>query len=485
VSREATAREWWIAAGAVTVVALAARLIVEPLPANWYTDAMGGAPRFGVGASALIDALRTLGATSDVALFRAYAVIGACAPALLLSILHSRAVSFRVAAISAASLALWPLHIRLSASSSEHVLSSTLTLLALAAWLRGGALCGIAILAACGAAATRVDAWPLLGAIPFWDLLRDKDERRNDGAKVAAIVFWALWIVMGVILVNGVVLPSHEPMPSIAARAANAAGFVLALGVLAFRPPFWLGPAVFVLANVGAVSLARRRPRLAITMLAWLLVAPLAIARAPVDSINVRYYVAVLPIVLIACAEGIDRVVRRSRRQAVPILVAAGALTLVSSWIAFSFRYTFQDEYVFLRHALASVPSSCTVAQLPVRDQRFGRDLDCCLDAPRSTLTLAFPSLSFVTIPEGKLPDADCIAYYETAACSMRDTDEVEKRYRPALVYLRETCPRLSGEGGLGELATAKVAPHAIGDLFSGGPAPTVTLRLRDATGQR
>src|SRR5205085_2415963 len=80
-----------------------------------------------------------------------------------------------------------------------------------------------------------------------------------------------------------------------------------------------------------------------------------------------------------------------------PHWMSPAASVLVPAVPAYRYRYTFQDEYRFLRRQLAAaaLPEGGAVFQVRVRDQAFERDLDCCLDAPRSPLVIAHKSLRF------------------------------------------------------------------------------------------
>jgi hypothetical protein len=113
------------------------------------------------------------------------------------------------------------------------------------------------------------------------------------------------------------------------------------------------------------------------------------------------------------------------------------------------------------------------VWQLPVRQPGFVRDLDCCLDAQRSPLALAWPGLRLRALPvEDGAPDAawpppGCAAYYQGAACDARVAAGATDA--PSLGRLAAQCRRARGAGQLEPVAEATVSPESTGDLF---PAP-------------
>jgi hypothetical protein len=145
---------------------------------------------------------------------------------------------------------------------------------------------------------------------------------------------------------------------------------------------------------------------------------------------------------------------------------------------ALRYRYAFQDEQAWLHRTLADLPRGCTVYSLPVRRSAFGLDLDGSLDLPRSTLVLAHPELSFVTLrdaPSDQEPRDACAVYYETSACSIRPTAEVRARFRAALDWYGSECPAMRARVGP-EIASGDVSAAATNDLF-GGARPRVSLR--------
>jgi len=103
-------------------------------------------------------------------------------------------------------------------------------------------------------------------------------------------------------------------------------------------------------------------------------------------------------------------------------LVVLGSWTAVASRSAYATRYAFQDEYSFARTALRALPPDCDVYQVPVRADPLPRDLDCCLDLPRSPVVLEFPRLRFQPMPpdaHAMLSGSGCVAYFEGIGCEI------------------------------------------------------------------
>src|SRR5207249_1901276 len=127
-------------------------------------------------------------------------------------------LSLAAVSVTVLLFALAPLHVRIAASGSEHVLSSTLTIAVLLAWTRGvqrrrRTLLVLALLLVPFVALTRPDAWPALAMVPLWSLLRPRgqDDRRRE--IYLALGYAALWAAVGAIVYVAVVVPAHHPGP--------------------------------------------------------------------------------------------------------------------------------------------------------------------------------------------------------------------------------------------------------------------------------
>jgi hypothetical protein len=177
-------------------------------------------------------------------------------------------------------------------------------------------------------------------------------------------------------------------------------------------------------------------------------------------------------------------------RLGTALALAAAVVVWLESRAAYGYEYAFQQEYRFLRRSLAEVEPGCRVIQLPIRVDAFQRDLDCCLDAPRSPLTIAFPRLKFRALQVG--PDLappslrsagdQCVLYYEGSNCALQATREAQPRHPVALRFYRVACAQMRQQVPLSQLAEAQVQPHATEDVLGQGPHSVRLYRVGDAT---
>lgn len=502
-------RRWLLLGTAAFLLALLLRLSVRPSLANWYTimlpasGAMDG--RFGPGGLVLQRALSLVLPWTDRTLFTANAVIGSFAVAVAVGIARERRMPLAAAGALAVFFALAPLHVRISASPSEHVLASTLALVALWLWLRAQRLDsslqgGLALLLLGGAVLTRAEIWIQLAAIGLWGVLRDPEERALDtrGRRRFALVFAAVWMLVGVYAYFAIVVPSQHPGPDLRG-IENAAGQLLAqYWHVAFSQPRWVSPLAVLLALPGTVFLFVRRRWLLLGIALFLALAFVPLGRDLQHDglLGARYFLATLPVFLMlpacglyACGRGIAGVLRRLPRlprlagvtrvqQAVTALlllvVGLGDWSLSKS--AYRARYTFQDEYDFLRGALARVPDGCTVTSVPIRSKRYHRDLDCCLEMDLSPLSIVYPHLHFASLDKpGEIDGPGCRYYYESSVCSIDlPRAEISAVDRPAIRIIRREC-RQARTAPLSLLAGTRVSPRSTNGYFD-GHAPEVRL---------
>ena len=524
----ATAPAWVLLAA--FAVALVARLLVEAAPSNWYAEVLPpeGLPenmRFGPGTYVVQTVLRALLPWTDTTLQLFHILLGALAVPLFLGALRVRALDLGTALALGALLALAPLHVRASASPNEHVLASTLALAALWAFVvsqqRRDPWLGLAsmALAAC-AVCTRADAWPALGAIPLWSLWRDREapQQVDEGLLAAArsrrlgtwawsAAFWAVWAGVGTLAYFYIVVPSNHPAPTVDDVLLALRDLFPQYPWLAFRWPHWFAPIAVMLAVPGLVGLLLRRPRLLACVVVTLVFTfvPLGRTLGRDELLGARYFLASLPVVLLLAAYGSTVVLelvwsgcrRLWRSRALPLTVPrwavlawsvalAGGLT-ASGWPAFQVTYTFQDEYRFLRKALAALPAGCQVLELPLRDaQAFDRDLDCCLDLARSPLRIAFPKLVFATLDPVTGPppiegSAACRSYYEGPACSMRRAPDLALTRGRAHDAFTRRCADARRLGVLELLAQDTMSGRSTNDLFEGHRVPARLWRVSPA----
>ena len=147
----------------------------------------------------------------------------------------------------------------------------------------------------------------------------------------------------------------------------------------------------------------------------------------------------------------------------------------------YRYRYTYQEEYRFLRAALASAPRPCRVYHLAVDDDPVYRaDPDCCLSPRRSLLTLALPGVDFEPLgvedrPGFPIAGEPCAYYFESAICSYGPTVHTESRNPGVSAKLRDACDRFAHDPRLDPAATVTVPAHATWPFFAGDE---VRLRL-------
>jgi len=500
----------WLWVGGVTfTAALVARLLVEAGPANWYSEvgeaASVGSTRFGPSAAAFRSLLMLVFPGSDRALFATNAVLGAITVPVCLVLLWAVGIDERAALATGLLLAVSPLHVRVSASGSAHVLSSTLCMLALAISILGVRVRRwLLILAGCmivpAACFTRADACTQLVAAPVWMVLawrrdgphREPDARTRWGAAAAWTVAWcgsalSVWWF--------VVRASNHPLPETAGMRLAVLRLFAQYPAVALQAPGWVPIGSVTLATVGAAYLLWGRRRL-LACLVLTLGTCFALLGRNLERdglVGARYFLLTIPVYLVAAGYGLVAILELGARAvrrlgAGPKLVGgllgwpgaaagAGLFTLgvvTESRSAYAYRYAFQVEYSLLRSWLAELPDNCTVFQLPTRVPEFERDLDCCLDLPRSSLAAAYPRLHLRELPEETITIASfqsaesdgCIAYYEGSTCALYPTSEATQRHAKALAHFRDHCENARHRLTLTALDSGYVPPHATNDVF-------------------
>lgn len=452
---------------AAFAVALALRLATPLGPSNWHTHLYIGDnfARFGPGTWVVQAGLWSLFSPSDVVLGRAYAVIGALSVPLLYAILRSAKASVTVATSVAVFWALSPVHIRISASFSEHVLSSTLTFLLLLVALRRGAYAlAFSALLICAIGLCRFDAWPQLAMVPVWIALLDaRDEPRSWPSRLlTAWPYFAVWIFCGIVIKQIFLREGlSHPMPTPSEMLAEFLGltrWVSHYFEVAIESPHWFSPVAALSMIPGAIWMARKRPLFLVALVASLLISFVPLARTPGELVTSRYFLPALALLLIPAAYGLEWLLVRTKLEnpwPVRGLVYLGALAL--SVPALSYRYTFQDEYQFLHRELARLSPTCTVVTLPVRHSSMPRDLDCCMALPNSSLGLAFPRMNLIELEDQdeRFDDlgTECVVYYENPICNLDPGPEWENMLDETKAIFRERCARIRASHRLEPIA--------------------------------
>ncbi|MBI4953302.1 MAG: hypothetical protein HY908_14820 [Myxococcales bacterium] len=492
----------WLAVAAGTfAVGLVARWLVEPAPANWYgaflpTDGWGER-RFGSGAAVLQAAVRTFAPATPEVGFGLFRVVGALAVPLGVVLVRRLGGSLAAGTLAGILLALGPIPVRLSASSSEHVVCATLALAAWVTWLGtasspsavprvlAGVLCWLAAL-------TRIDCVPQLALIPLWTLL-GAPGRGGAWLPLGRRLRDAGWLVAGLlgIALHGwltIVRPSHHPGPELAGIRRTLGVLFEQFWLAAREPPHWLTPTCFTLVVLGSFALfVLRRWRTLAALLASLVLVfvPLGRNLSHDGLAGARYFVLLVPLLAIvsgAAVELVERSVpaRHRRRVAVVGLAGIAALEGVTAQPGWRHESTFQAEHRFLARALrAHAPEldGCTLWFVRPRQTTGEADLDCCLWPASSPLALVAPGLALRPMPLDRDPDdgAGCHLYYEGSVCNL---DPARIGHSPrALARIDDQCERLRQRAGERQLADEEVTDVTLGPSFRGRPWLRLTAR--------
>jgi hypothetical protein len=497
----------WVVTGAMGfAAALAVRAALPFSLGNWYSEVMpvSGPPpwmRFGPGYFALQSLLRDAGIWSPRTLVVSQLLLGAAAVPLLLGVL--RLLRFGLAASAAALVLLIfaPFHARLSATPSEHVLAATACLGFLFCWLRAAGTgdrlhFAAAVLLFPAVCATRVDMTVQAAAVLPWPLLTDRAERDPAARRRLR---WRMLAALGVVAVTtvwivywNIFLPSRHPASDWAGFAYALRNFLPQFWLLATIDPGWISLSSVLLAIPGALAMAVRRPWLFLRIAGTLLVAFVALGRSFVhdELVGARYFLFTIPMFLIASGYGFGTGLAVLPPRLRPVVAAAGlaGLTLwtgLAARSAYAARYAFQDEYDFARGALAQLAAGCVVYAVPVRADDLPRDVDCCLDLPRSPLVLDLPQLRLMELPDtldAIFANAACVAYYESIACEITADgghipgNELAER---AAAYFRRRCGDVREHGRLELLAEGPTSPRTTEGFFGGKPPHARLYRWR------
>lgn len=475
----------WLLA-VMSVLALVLRFGVVASLGNWYGGFLPttngaasqdlGELRFGASSAVLQMLVRAVAPWTAEVAFGLVRFIGALAVPLVMLLVRRLGGSISASVIAGVLLAFAPIAVRLSASSSEHVLAGTLALGAWAVWLRSAsepswvprALAFVLIVLA---VLTRVDCWPQLSLIPLWTLLaKPRGERGERWRPLAqrlldALGFWVAWAALGAYAWFHVVVPSNHPGPDPAGVQATIRVLFSQLWVAASEPPHWLSPVCFALLLSGVLVLAvsRRLGVLAAALLSLAVIfVPLGRNLTHDGLTGARYFVLALPLVVVIAGQtgdAIERAVAKlhmDRRR--PALIGGALLLALLEGLAarpgWRHEYTFQAEYLYLAQELTALEESrgaldgCTLWFVAPRQATGEPDLDCCLAPDRSPLTLVAPGVHLRPFPNAREPDdrEGCHLYYYGAVCSV--DPELAPRAPEALARVRAQCDALRTRGG-------------------------------------
>jgi hypothetical protein len=500
-AHDALARAWRRLALLGFGVGLLARFAVEPSLGNWYGAFLPvegwGDQRFGATAALVQASVRALLPWTVELAFGLFRVVGALAVPLTILLVRRLGGSLAAAAIAGLLIALEPIPVRLSASSSEHVIAASL---ALAAWLcwqttaseRGWAPRVLALALAGLAVLTRVDCLPQLLVLPVMTLVGQPlvepaawlPLRRR---LVDALAFMLGLAAIGVFAWLRVVLPSNHPGPNAAGITDTIDLLFVQFWVIAAAPPHWLTWSGLVIAALGCVALvALERARLlaAIGLALPLMFVPLGRNLAHDGLTGARYFVLLMPLLGVLAAASVEWItcwIPSERRRAVGLAGALGfaGVELLAARSGWRHEYTFQAEYRVLAAALAergAALEGCTLWFVRPRQPTGEPDLDCCLWPASSPLQLVAPGLRMRPMPSGREPsDADgCQLYYEGSVCAL--APELVDQSPQASARILEQCEALRRREGELVVETG-VTDQTLNPRFRG--RPWIRLRAR------
>lgn len=483
----------WLALGLSAFAgALALRIALPFSLGNWYSEVLpaSGPPpwmRFGPGFFALQSLLRDAGIWNARTLAWSQMLLGAAAAPLFVALLRELRVGLSGSAAAVVLLILAPFHARLSATTSEHVLASTLCLVLLLAWMRAARRRDLMWLAAAlllfpAVCATRVDMSVQAALVLPWPLLRDAIERR-DGRHTN----WWVVVIMTLVATTAlfatyqlIALPSQHPIPDREWFRFALRYFIPQFWWLSTTDPGWISLSSVLLAGIGLVAMTVQRPLLFVRVATTLAVAFIVSGHTFMhdELVGARYFLFLIPVFLIASGYGFGAllaIVPRDRR----VGAATAALLVLAAWTAlagrgaYAARYAFQDEYSFARTALAQLPSGCSVYQERIRADALPGDLDCCLDLARSPLVLDFPALRFLDLPDHRdaiFSESPCTAYYEGVACAIvpGPPDRSGHQFaQEAAAYFQPRCAAVHRRGRLTPVAEIATSSRTTRGLFA------------------
>lgn len=477
-------RPWLALAGALFILGLLARFAVTPAPANWYGAFLPrtgpGDLRFGAGAAVLQSAFRSLVPwTADTA-FALFRLVGGLSVPLVVLLVRRLGGSLFPAALAGLLLAFAPISVRLSASSSEHILAATLALAAWVTWLRAATDPSwqprlLAVVLAALAALTRIDCLPQLLLMPLSTLLLPLPDPPPARRRILDTAFFlAALTLLGLHGYLDIVRPSHHPGPELHGVLQTFRRLFSQFWAVTVTPPHWLTPTSFLLATLGLAAASALRQWRVLTFIA----ASLALIFLPLgrnlvhDGLTgARYFVLLAPLLAISHLPFTLWLTARwpaPRRPAILALTLIAALDLATAQPAWHHETTFQAEHRILFKTLADPHfNDCTLWYVRPRQPTREPDLDCCLSPEQSPLALQFPNIRFAEArPDRPLDDATgCNLYYEGAICSLD----------PALA---PAAPQAAADI---LAACARLRPDAHELLRTTVPRDTITPRSRDA----
>jgi hypothetical protein len=302
-------------------LALTVRLTLPHVPTNWYSEVLPatGPPtwmRFGPGSFAWQALVRRVAPWNETTLYFSQSLLGSLAIPLFVLVLRELAVGWRAAAATAILFALSPFHARISASSSEHVLASTLTIAQLAAWLAGVRrrdpwLILLAMLLLPAAVLTRVDALIQVALIPLWSLARGRSSWRP------YFLYALVAAATGVLAYVAIVRTSNHPSPELPMMAQALRDVFPQYLKLATQAPGWFPLCSVALTGLGVLVMLLKRPALLGCIVVSLLASFGLLGRSFLhdELVGARYFLFTIPMFLLLAPRVDSGAAGRRRRR--------------------------------------------------------------------------------------------------------------------------------------------------------------------------
>jgi hypothetical protein len=206
--------------------------------------------------------------------------------------------------------------------------------------------------------------------------------------------------------------------------------------------------------------MATQRRLVLIAAMCTVLLPILALGRMPHDEVNLRYFAATLPWLAVIAGAAMEAMTWNLPPSSLARGVFGAASVLLATvdlFLAFGVRprLAFSCEAGQLRGWLADHGSGCTVHQVSPLGWQVPRDLDCCLDAARSTAALV-PGITFadrraqaeppphdwIKLGPPPLPPLGpgCNLWYEGAICHLAPSQELRAQMGTGLDAIAASC---------------------------------------------
>lgn len=282
-------------------------------------------------------------------------------------------------------------------------------------------------------------AWPLL-SVPFF-LFHGRSARSLRGlwhgpVTMVLVVAWLLgcWWALAVHLSDLTGHPGADAL-KVAIRALVTATMMINPGVVAWVPlvllvPIWMHVAHLVRCRLTGELLSLYAPVVFCAV-------PLVAVGPQNHLVGLGYVIVQSVFVLLACARCTDAVL--GRVDAGELLAPSGrgrvvfggimALAIVSFVPPLTYRYAFQDEFLFLRDALPKGPA--TVLTISDVWADGPGDFDCCLLQPYAPIMMERPDLSWIILRKRALDDGRfrglTFDYYYPGSMAAADPESVDR----------------------------------------------------------